>query len=265
MEKSLAILLRRIFTQKIIITQGLGTYHVAMIDSFRCGDNFSNNASTLFCIETKISILNPFFNGHNNSPSLMNIPIDTGCLNQTFTFDLGVSDVEGDSVVLELKNLGCVQNYIFPHNIGGGANLLWVDTSSIHWNSPIQEGDYSVSLLIKEYRYGTLISRIIYDFNIIVKDCLVKTKEVNGTFDDAIKVYPNPAEEFIYLDKKLKEKEEFDLYIVNSLGQVYFEEKKINSLNMKRIDVGNYPKGIYFIQIILENGKSIITKKIIKN
>ncbi|KMQ71098.1 T9SS type A sorting domain-containing protein [Chryseobacterium koreense] len=77
------------------------------------------------------------------------------------------------------------------------------------------------------------------------------------TAEQVIKIYPNPASDFIYFSalKKIKSAEIYDL----SGRQLY----KSNSVGDK-ISVENLKKGIYLIKITLENGKSQ-TSKFIRN
>ncbi len=77
---------------------------------------------------------------------------------------------------------------------------------------------------------------------------------------DDIEIYPNPAKSRINIDLKNSKSKTLSFEIINANGQIV-ESKKLNN-NIENMDISNYPQGLYFVKIILEN--SIINKRIIK-
>jgi len=69
-------------------------------------------------------------------------------------------------------------------------------------------------------------------------------------------IYPNPVKEFINIELPNNDKI-LQVYVYNLLG------KKILTTTENRINLSKYENGIYFVQILTENG-SRITKRIIK-
>jgi hypothetical protein len=79
--------------------------------------------------------------------------------------------------------------------------------------------------------------------------------------DNTIKIYPNPAKEFVMIDLNEFNGQASELHLINTQGQfvtsigVFDEAKTIN------LPLSNYSEGIYFLQILTDKG--ILNKKII--
>lgn len=80
-----------------------------------------------------------------------------------------------------------------------------------------------------------------------------------------LNVYPNPAHENLTLEMHLLKADEMKINLFNIAGQsVYTEETNCASGKYKKeIDLNDYVKGIYYLQI--STSDEVITKKIIKN
>ena len=74
--------------------------------------------------------------------------------------------------------------------------------------------------------------------------------------DCQYKIYPNPVKDIIHIESSALYN---SLYIYNSLGNLIIEKQA----NTSDIDISNFPNGIYFVQIINQNG-AIELIKIIK-
>jgi len=75
---------------------------------------------------------------------------------------------------------------------------------------------------------------------------------------NAFNIYPNPSLNYIYIDKTSSEKTIKRVRILSSNGKVMYNEKFKG-----RIDISKYAKGIYFLNIELDNSK-VLHYKIIK-
>jgi len=75
-------------------------------------------------------------------------------------------------------------------------------------------------------------------------------------------IYPNPSTGLFNLEISNNDKEALELEIINAEGQIVFN-KQVNNSVIERIDLGNHPKGLYFIKIIGE-GSVCIEKLIIQ-
>lgn len=80
-------------------------------------------------------------------------------------------------------------------------------------------------------------------------------------FNNEIKLYPNPVVDFLTIERDGSDL--LDITIFNSLGQELIITDLEKNIASKIIDLSNLNKGIYFIKVSFQNGKSTI-KKIIK-
>ena len=76
------------------------TYVVGVGDPNRIQDiiNINNSVSTIFYLEDTIKILDPNIIGYNNSPLLLNPPIEYGNVGQVFIHNPNAYDPDGDSL-----------------------------------------------------------------------------------------------------------------------------------------------------------------------
>ncbi len=161
---------------------GRFTYTVSINDPNRAANILNVNApasdNVRFYLQTTIVILNAQFQGTNNSPVLLQSPIDIGYVGQVFTHNPNAFDIEGDSVAYELiEPLSDVNTpvprYVYPNLIIPGPNnqiSLNEVTGDFVWNSPQKKGQYNIAFMVKEYRNGNLISAIVRDMQITIDD-----------------------------------------------------------------------------------------------
>ncbi|MCZ2357158.1 MAG: gliding motility-associated C-terminal domain-containing protein [Bacteroidia bacterium] len=160
---------------------GPGKFSVRYFDLARKDNiiNMDRSGSTAFYLET--ILYNPI-SGDNNSPILLNDPLDDACTGRRWTHNPGAYDPDGDSLAFSL--IPCQQydpdngintpiqvaNYRYPNAFGG---TFTIDPYSglITWNTPVQVGLYNISILIEEFRNGRLVGHIIRDMGIIVGPC----------------------------------------------------------------------------------------------
>jgi gliding motility-associated-like protein len=157
---------------------GRATYVLSMRDPNRNGSvlNLNNGSSDqiAFYVETIFTFLNPQFQGYNNSPQLLQPPIDVGYVGQPFIHNPNAFDAEGDSLAYELITPSMSQGvqatgYEDPDMVMPGPdNQISLNeiTGDFLWDSPQQVGEYNIAILIKEYREGILISSIVRDMQI---------------------------------------------------------------------------------------------------
>lgn len=171
---------------------GPNTYVITMEDPNRNAKicNFSGSASDQisFFLRTVLQI-NPFL-PPNNSPVLLNPPIDNGCVGQCFEHNPGAFDPEGDS--LSYKLVPCYGNgqpisvYQFPDGLTPQSiNPL---NGDIVWCAPTQICQYNIAILIEEWhllqgkRYfvGSILRDMQIDIDACQNDAPV-IKNVNDT------------------------------------------------------------------------------------
>jgi len=81
--------------------------------------------------------------------------------------------------------------------------------------------------------------------------------------DEAFKVYPNPANEFINVSFEIFKAKKLRLMIYDPTGRLVFSEEKfdINGFYSKSIDLTSFPKGVLIINLLIDD--KLISKKII--
>lgn len=154
---------------------GSGTFKITLTDPARNAgiSNISNSVSVPLYLETTLRI-SPFQNVVNNSPILLNFPIDEGCQDRLFVHNPGAVDPDGDSLAYEIdksRTTGGVpaDGYVFPP----ASTAIYVDpiTGDLIWDNPSQLGSFNVAIRIKEYRNGVLIGSVMRDLQIDIEFC----------------------------------------------------------------------------------------------
>jgi gliding motility-associated-like protein len=154
------------------------TYVVGVTDPNRIDNiiNINNSVNTLFYLEDTIRILDPNIIGYNNSPQLLNPPIEYGNVGQVFTHNPNAFDPDGDSlaffIMAPLQGSGLpVSGYSPPNQIAPGPdNQISINqqTGELTWDAPQRAGIYNIVIIIYEYRNGVFIGTVIRDLQIIV-------------------------------------------------------------------------------------------------
>lgn len=157
------------------IYSAASTYIISMEDPNRNGGvlNIPGSVNIPFYIESTL-VINPFFPG-NNSPVLLNPPVDNACVYKKFITNPGAYDVDGDSLSYSLVTcLGAggqqIPGYTDPQSTNG---IFEIDpiTGDIVWDAPPLAGEYNIAILVKEYRNGLFIGSILRDMQIHVVPC----------------------------------------------------------------------------------------------
>lgn len=173
-----------------------GQYVISMTDPNRNGGilnvNPPNSDQIRFHIQTTYTFPNPQFQGCNNTPILLQPPIDIGCVGEVFTHNPNAYDPEGDSLsyhfIIPYAEAGLpVPNYLFPYQISPGPNnLLTIDelTGDIVWDAPRKKGEYNLAMIIVEYREGFPIDTIVRDMQILIEECDNKPPIVETSIDE---------------------------------------------------------------------------------
>lgn len=150
---------------------GPGEYTISFEDPNRNEgvNNIPNSVNVPFYVESKI-LINPFL-GSNNSPVLLNPPIDGACIGSPFIHNPSAFDDEGDQLVYSLitpKGLGgkTIDGYSIPSDISVDSS-----TGTVTWIEPKIPGEYNFAILIEEYRNGFLVGSMIRDMQVTVEEC----------------------------------------------------------------------------------------------
>ena len=162
---------------------GRSTYHISMTDPNRNGDILNVNPplsdNVQFHIQTNYTFLDCTFDGPNNTPMLLQPPIDIGCVGQPFLHNPNAVDVDGDSLsyqlIVPLQDVDTpVPQYFWPDMISPGPDnnyFLNSVTGDFYWDAPQEAGEYNIAMYIISWRNGVAIDTVIRDMQILIEDC----------------------------------------------------------------------------------------------
>ena len=149
--------------------------------------NIPNSINIIFYLQTELYI-NPFL-GTNNSPVLLNPPIDNACVGFTYVHNPGAIDPDGDSLYYSLspsfrENGAAIPNYQFPQ----ASSFITIDnfTGDLIWDAPIAVGEYNVAILIEEFRNGNKIGSILRDMQITAVAGCDPPPNISGAADTCV-------------------------------------------------------------------------------
>ncbi len=216
---------------------GPGIYKISFREFNRNADivNMDNSVNTPFYVETVI-IIDPFL-GCNNTPVLLNPPIDDACVGVTFLHNAGAVDVDGDSLSYEFtipkqdQDIPVV-NYRFPdvHDIalydaknedqtGPATFTLDQRTGDVVWDAPGGEGEYNWAFRVVEWRkiegIWYKLGYVTRDMQVNVTDCDNDPPEIEPPPDTCVVAGELLQEEIIATDP------DNDPIILSSFGSVY--------------------------------------------
>ncbi len=156
------------------------TYVVSFSDPNRVDDiiNIGTSVDIPFSVSDTIKILDPTLFGLNNSPQLLQPPIDNAAIGIPFVHNPNAFDPDGDSLhyslIVPTQAPGIVvPGYAFPDQISPGPNnVITINqaTGEITWDAPRQVGLYNIAILIREFRNGRCMGTLVRDMQIRVED-----------------------------------------------------------------------------------------------
>ena len=163
-----------------------GTFHITLEDPNRNNGivNIPNSVNVPFFLETILTI-NPFI-GANSSPQLLNPPIDNGCLGYTYYHNPGAFDADGDSLSYSLITCRGYDGEDIPgYSLPAASNSITIDpvTGDLIWDAPVQQGEYNIAILIREWRNSVCIGSVVRDMQITILSCQNQPPSIT-TIDD---------------------------------------------------------------------------------
>ena len=130
---------------------------------------------------------------------------------------------------------------------------LWPH-NAMHYSTNIQHGSMVIDV-VNDTLNGKFLndSNIISDQFTIVKHSFTSTSEFSEKYSH-LKIFPNPAKSTITMQFTLSIKTDLVLRITNGMGQLIYmrELKKIAGEYNETIELSNYSRGIYFVEMITE-------------
>ena len=134
--------------------------------------NVPNSVNVPFFVSTLL-IINPF-QGANNSPVLLQPPIDHGCKSVPYIHNANAYDVDGDSISYALTVCrGAGGNFIPGYTLPAATNNFTLNpvTGDLVWDSPDSVGEYNVAFNVIEWRNGIVIGTVTRDMQISIENC----------------------------------------------------------------------------------------------
>ena len=169
--------------QVLYTVPGPGSYLVRYSDLARPDNinNMTNSGNQAYYLETFFG----YASGLENTftPILDNHMVDNGCAGEVWTYNPGIYESEGDSLVWEFTSAWqydppaiptpiLTSNWVAPDNFGNNGPLS-IDHQNgfIRWESPQDPGIYVIAYHCKEYRNGILIGKTHFDHAVIINPC----------------------------------------------------------------------------------------------
>ncbi len=152
--------------------------------------------------------------------------------------------------------------YLFVNegdSVLAGPNIILIHPDSVDDYNGLEVGGPYDSLKIYNNEWGALPLTTIPPSGWVIrfhKKALTKAK--NELFDKNISIYPNPADEKIFINSDLPVKLD-EIQILSLDGDII---KEYTDRFDEHIDISELPSGMYFIKFVKND--STITKKIIK-
>jgi hypothetical protein len=218
------------------------------------------------------------------------------CLNNTFEIDHSANDTDGDSLVYsicsafkgagleggpEMPNVSssgcdgiipspaCPPPYEFVDYASGftgiiplgiGSQLSIDPQTGLITVNPSIAGQFLVTICVNEFRNGILINNSYREFTYLAAECQT-TFTNEKTLDKSLKLFPNPASNFIQINLENPGASSNQIQIFNSYGLC--KEKLDWFSNDQKIDISGWPAGLYKL-ILLEDGKIARSEKFVK-
>ncbi len=178
-QRTLKLLLAGDITRNEYVTThtypGAGTYKISMEDPNRNNGviNIPNSVNVPIFVETML-VISPFINPKNNSPQLLNPPLDMGCVGALFVHNPAAYDPDGDSLSYKLVKCRGAQGLEIPgYTYPQASTSFYVNPVSgdLIWQNPVMQGEFNVAILIEEWRNGVRIGYITRDMQILIAAC----------------------------------------------------------------------------------------------
>ncbi|MFK8009316.1 MAG: T9SS type A sorting domain-containing protein [Saprospiraceae bacterium] len=168
----------------------------------------------------------------------------------------GDVDLDGDLDLIISGRKGAIPDETAELYFNDGAGNFTSTTSSSFTGATASsvdladvDGDNDLDLFIM----GIAADENIYS-KLYINDLMVSDK--NSALDFQAKVFPNPFNDFVFLDFE-KNIPELTIEISNSLGQI-LQTDQLQNISQIEISTSNFSNGIYFIKITHANNQSEI-------
>lgn len=123
----------------------------------------------------------------------------------------------------------------------------------------------SLLLILSIFVFGSLFASQNSGFtNLIAGQEQNDSTKINFYEMQKLKLYPNPASTYLFIEYDVIYVKEAKIEIYNSIGAVIYNQKLENKQDNIKISVSDFKNGLYFCSLQID-GKLINTKKILIN
>jgi gliding motility-associated-like protein len=150
---------------------GPGVYEIIMEDPNRNEGvlNIPNSVWVVFSVKTTILVNTSI--GKNNTPVLLNYPIDKAAKGVKFIHNPAAYDSDGDSLSYSIGTCtreggAAIEGYTLPR----ASDSLYINslTGDLVWDAPMDTGIFNIAINIEEWRNGIKIGNVVRDMQIEV-------------------------------------------------------------------------------------------------
>ncbi len=179
---------------------------------------------------------------------------------QTFSVDENVNvGTVVDTVIATDVDMGQILSYDI---IDGNTDT----TFSIDSNGIITVNDsalldyetnqgFNLTIVVEDDAASSLTDTALVTVNVVD---ILETENYASTYDDAFRVYPNPADQIVNIELIDAEKA-YEVALYDIVGRCVFKTTDENAL--RRLDISNQSPGVYTLSI--QVGKKVIVKRLI--
>ena len=168
---------------------GEGSYLMSMEDPNRNYGivNIPNSVNQPLYVESLLVINDEA--GPNNSPEFPILPYSYVKVNQSFHFNCGAIDWDGDHLAYQLVDCKGLNGLPIPgYQLPAATNEFSLNNENgqILWDYPYLQGEYVIAVKITEWRNGSIIGFVVREFQFAVDAFSLNVPEIVAIEDTAI-------------------------------------------------------------------------------
>lgn len=234
-------------------------------------------------------------NGGSNHTPALDFPTNgyLAATNRRLVLLLNTTDAEGDSLVHSLTRpltsesaTACssraVTAYQYPNDLTRrGTFRIDSRSGTLTWDAPVEPGNYSVAVTVREYRRGLLISQTQFEISLVVADQpgtpgtvppyepaleggIVTGTESYGDEDVRLTVFPNPVDDRLQVVVQSRNSAPAVIRLIDANGRTLHELafKRPARQHEQVISLESLTPGTYVVRA--EVGGRSLVRKVVK-
>lgn len=214
--------------------------------------------------------------------------------NQRAVISLRASDNEGDSLayrlawpLIDVATSPCVpgdaDGYQYPNDVTRrGTFRLDGLTGDLVWDAPTMEGNYSIAIMVREYRNGALISQTVQEISLLVEDRsgtppsvippyepaattgLITANSPTRDEDVTLTLFPNPVDDRLQVVVQTSNPATARMQLLDSNGRMLHDMVfgRLARRHEQVISMGSLTPGVYMLRARI--GDRTLVQKVMK-